>query len=51
MLLAVALLVTAFALVVSGVALLTVPGAFIVAGILVGLAALYVDFDRKGGRK
>ena len=41
-------LVVAFALVVGGVALSSVPAALVVAGVLLGgCAALFVDFDRK----
>lgn len=47
-----ALLSLSLVLVVSGVALLSVPAALIVAGVLLGLAALLVDFDglRAGGK-
>ncbi len=46
-----ALLALAFVLVVGGVGLLSVPAAFIVAGVLLAATALlFVDFDRKGGK-
>jgi len=48
------LLVIAFALVVTGVATFSTGTGFVVAGLLLGLAALYVDpasLKRKGGRR
>ena len=44
-------LVVAFALVVTGVALVSPPAALVVAGVLIGAAALLTDFDRKGGTR
>ena len=44
-------LVVAFALVVGGVALVSVPGALVTAGVLCGgVSLLFVDFDRKAKR-
>lgn len=43
-------LALAFALVVTGVALVSIPAALIAAGVLLGAAALLVDFDRKAKR-
>lgn len=44
------LLAVALVLIVTGVGLVSVPAALVVAGVLVGVAALYVDFGKlKGG--
>jgi hypothetical protein len=44
-------LVLAFCLVVVGVALTSPPAALVVAGVLIGAAALLTDFDRKDERR
>jgi hypothetical protein len=45
-----ALLAVAVVLIVTGVALLSVPAALIAAGALIGGVSLFVDFDKvKGG--
>jgi len=49
-LLSVLLLALAAILVVTGVTLLSIPVGLVVAGLLLGALALYVDFDRKAGK-
>jgi hypothetical protein len=44
------LLAFSFVLIVTGVALASIPAAIVVAGVLLGIAALVVDFDQFGKR-